>query len=471
MNVGSGAASVILSRGTVNGGVMHKGTGDLSFTMQTNSRVDMYASFNSTGAGRTTLALNSGSSVGKFVSVTAGSGSDALNVNNATIGANFAATLGAGADVMTLSGATIRGGVSLTGSGTDTLSLVSGTTVATTLNVTTTGAAPANISLTSGAVVSGAGTIVTGSGNDVVQVNNASVLGLLTVKAGGGTLNTLTFDNARLGGLFHQGSAAAERITINHGSRLTQYASFNAGGSAAFDIILDGSTVGTFLSVVGGAAADRLALVGATVGNSAASTAGAFALGGGRSDVSIQTSRLTGSLSVTATGPDDNFLLASSLVAGDLSLGFGGASGIVNAAITGSDVGRTLTFQSGGGADFLKVVSSSIGGAANLQTGAGADALTFEGTRFYDRLTINTGAGNDTLSVEFGTSINQTSTIFRGAFAFSGDADNDTVHLGLGDDDLAAFFAAVSLDGGTGGDTLDQAFARYYGGTPTINSF
>jgi hypothetical protein len=488
LSLAGNTGTVNLNAATVAGNLNHSGSGDVVATIQGGSRVGGYVSLNTSGASGSSVNFSGTSSTGGFLSVVSGAGADTINVAGATVGGNFAAALAGGTDGVTLDGASVRGGASISDSGALTVTLQNTAKVGGALSVSAATAAGGVGVTLNNATVAGAATVTAGLGDDTVQALNATVLGVLTANLGAGTTNTVSLTGTSAQALSHQGQATTEQVSATN-SRLENYVSLNAGGNAGLSASLINTTVANFISAVGGAGDDSLSLTASSIGKSAGSGVSvAFVPGAGNSSVTAANTRMTGHLSVASSG------------AGTHAVNLNGVTVEGNVSITTPDlvtpdplpgdpnhtivtpstltlgfnrvyVGGTFTATSGSGADTASFTGGTFVGAFTLTLNGGVDTVQTNGSVFGGTTKIDTGADNDLVNFERSSASDNTSTVFYGSLTVLAGDDDDVVNLGLDATDLATFYGPATFDGGNGVNTLDQAFALYLGGPPTITNF
>jgi hypothetical protein len=120
------------------------------------------------------------------------------------------------------------------------------------------------------------------------------------------------------------------------------------------------------------------------------------------------------------------------------------------------------------GVDKLTATNTDVGKAATISTGAGADAVSFDRSRFNGAFTVQTGTDADTVGIAAAGSGRD--SFFYGAVTINTGDGDDTLNIGVADNGVAACFAKVLLDGGTGANTLNQA-GNIFLVTPVISHF
>ncbi len=251
------------------------------------------------------------------------------------------------------------------------------------------------------------------------------------------------------GNLVVQGRAGTG-TTVNGGARTV----FEGVGGIADDL---------FVSLGGGG--DRLDVVGVKVGGDATVLAdAAFAdfFGGGDDQVLLQSLAVAGNLTVSAGGGADQVLLARSTVAGDTRVVTGG--GADRFALVRSTLNGRLTADTGGGADRVFLDPAAAGGAVQVRTGGGADEVVLHGANTYaGPVTLDGGGGRDRTELD-------AAAVFRAGLRLRGFETVDQV-------EVTEFSAAEGLavrgipfgdPPGTGAQTFSRNGAGFSGGEVTF---
>lgn len=176
----------------------------------------------------------------------------------------------------------------------------------------------------------------------------------------------------------------------------------------------------------------------------------------GGEHVAVADVNVTGNLSVnTGSGKDEILIGAAHTPATD-------NNPLLNLVFGPVTVGGNLRVSSGAGDDTVLLVAVAVTGDTKLDTGAGNDDVgVLDSSTFMGDFTIEAGRGNDSIVLSTDS--------FMGAVAIHGGAGTDTI--GLGD---SLFQSSVTIYGGPGNDTYLEtkgAFANdFAGGNPVLIS-
>jgi len=234
--------------------------------------------------------------------------------------------------------------------------------------------------------------IALGSGSDAFTVAS-SMTGTTTITAGLGADEIEIQDSA--GTLTVQGEGGQDTLILRG----------NSG-----DVTLSGGTDDDLIHV-GSASGGLNAVVGAVIVDG----------GAGNNTLTVDDS---------GDGTDNDGTLTDSRISG-----LGLASGISYGAI------ETVELRLGSGSDTF-TVASSITGTTTVTAGLGADAIEIQGSR--GMLMVRGDGGQDALTLRGNA----------GAVTLAGGADDDLIHVGSASGELSAVVGAVTVDGGSGEDTL-----------------
>lgn len=315
----------------------------------------------------------------------------------------------------------------------------------------------------------GTGVVLGGGGNDMISLNNGSMLGRLAT--GSGTLDgesgndTIIVDNSDVGrqgtGLV-DGSGGDDMIEVRNGSALGFAAGSSGtvtGGNNNDTIIIDDAIVGRLGDgrVSGGSRNDTITLRnGSTVGFGAGST-GLIEGDSGDDIINIDNSTI-GRLAdarVRGDGNDDQINVTNGSVVGQTA----GVTG----QILGDSGEDTLTFDNatlglsgnalvagGGDNDTIMIENASVlarnaGSTAVVNGQAGDDVISLIDTRIGvdGTATIRGANGNDQITLGGLSRLNATAMVM-------GDSEDDTVTLF----DTVTADPGALLDGGAG--TMDE---------------
>ena len=384
-----------------------------------------------------------------------GSGSDTLTLNDPANNTGTNGTLTSTTYTLTNStfgGLTYSGISSLTinlGGGADTL-LITSTLATTPITISTgSGADVVNVQNTSSAV-----SISTGTGTDTINVgslaptliggNLSLIQGALTITAGGNT--TLVLDDD---GDATSGTAMLTSTTFTGLAMIA--AGITYSGLSNLDLALGNN--GNALTVVSTAAGTSYAITGGTGGDTinvqSTNATGPVAIttGSGTNVVNIASTTNTlagilGQISITGTGTDT------------LNLNDSGSSANRTINITSTQIGitgvaavlyttiDTLNITLGSGTITGTINSTAVGTNTTLITGSGNNLITINGTSTANT-TVITGTGNDTIIVN---AIGGPTTVNAGT-------GTNSVTVGTAAHLLSGIAAALTITGG-GTDTI-----------------
>jgi hypothetical protein len=120
-------------------------------------------------------------------------------------------------------------------------------------------------------------------------------------------------------------------------------------------------------------------------------------------------------------------------------------------------VDRNFTLLTGPGTDEINIWGLNVRGATRIATGAGNDTIAIDESIFTGPTTLQTGAGLDTVLLErYQSAYN--STQFLKALTIRMGLDNDTLTIGAANDSgrVVEVLSRAVLIGGAGDDTFDQ---------------
>lgn len=190
-------------------------------------------------------------------------------------------------------------------------------------------------------------------------------------------------------------------------------------------------------------------------------------LGGGTNTVTPTDIQVRGNVQITGGAGNDTI----HVVDGWIGRGLGVLAGQGENAFTvenGLAVGERLLYLGGSGVDALGLASTVVGGQTSIGTGDGQDTIAIGAGCSFAAFTLNTGAQNDT--VDLGTELGPTLTVFTGSVVADLGAGDDTLTVGHGVvGALPTSFTGltVTLTAGPGTDSLTIAGAEFVF-TPTL---
>ncbi len=333
----------------------------------------------------------------------------------------------------------------------------------------------------------GGDNISAGAGNDTVSyygtegaIDGGSGVNTLILKAGTtinlgnpdqttGDLTTVTnFQNvdgtAVTTGMSMTGSSVANAITGGSGNDIID----GAGGA---DTIDGGGGDDTIYyrtgasSISGGTGTNTLILLNNTTVN--LSNAADQTSGDGVTVTNFQNvnaTQVSGPVSITGSSVA-NIITGSN--GGDTIDGNGGADVIVDGS--GNDTityhGTEVSIDGGAGTDTLTLAATGSITAINLSVTAGTDQTTGDSVNVYNFESINAGVYTSALTITGSSSANVI-TSGSGNDIIHGNAGADTISAGAGDDTVDYWGTEVSIDGGTGNNTL---IVRSVSGLSSVN--
>jgi hypothetical protein len=429
-----------------------------------------------TSAGSLTVDIGPFFNIAGNSTFTEGAGVRSLNVTvsgaGATIG-NVTMTGANGADIFSLEdGATITGNFSANlGGGNNSISLGSNTG----LSSTTAG----NPVVVTGNVA------ITGTGNDSVQILNATIQGNVTT--------TGTGRESFLIGNTGSAETAALPVTIKG------FLSINDPSAKSVSVVMENTNVGSYMAVWGGTGNDLVEMSNSVIGQNLA-----FVPGSGNEAVFMNGVNVKGNLFTLGTDTgNESFLVENSHVTGfasindpnakRLSVGIsnttvgsylaiiGGAGNDVASVGGGTTVGENFAIELGAGNNSTSVTGVNVTGNTTLNSGTGNDTYFIRDSIFNGDVTLDTGGGRDTVNIQ--TTAGGVTQFIKG-FALTTGTGNATVNLGQTGGGVVDFFdaggpnnngnpsAVFFSGGGTGStDTLNQFNVNYFGGAPVITGF
>jgi Ca2+-binding RTX toxin-like protein len=485
LQLANGANSITLgdkARGiaTVAGGLDMVSTGLGSDTLTATAAFDTTAITLDGGAGDDRFVFDSATQMAA-ASLIGGLGTDTLALGQATVLGNGdafakvsgmevlrAAAVGESSFVLdaTAQAAGIRTVIGGSGKGTLDAS-------AYTVDVTLDASANANTTAGQGA------TLIGGAGNDMFRLLNNNVLSVSSLVGGEGS-ETLTFAEDGLSitdDMFGAQISEIEAIQTRNG---TNYVAVGVN-AAANDLatVIGGTGADTIEAAAFNAALTINAGEGADFITGSATHANRIDAGGGNDSITLAHAAAIGRSTVSGGAGTDTLSIADATTlvdanlanvtgvevlraaaSGDSSLTVGTnaqASGI--RTIIGGDANDTLnaaaytvgmTLNGGAGNDSLVVSSGAMLGQSSVVGGAGTDTLSFA----VDALSVTDADFDDVSSIELLKTANGNNRLVLGANAQA--AGLQTLLGGSGNDTLnaSAFTTGLTLDGGTGNNSL-----------------
>ncbi len=296
-------------------------------------------------------------------------------------------------------------------------------------------------------------TLVVGAGSTITAVNFAVAAG--ADQTSGDAVTVTNFENldasALNSALTVTGSAAANSITTGAGNDV-----IDGGGGG--DVISAGagndtvSYYGTEVSIDGGTGTNTLVLRAATtvnLGNVDQTTGDTTSVGGFQN---VDASAMTAGVSITGSSA------ANVLTGGtgaDTIDGAGGADSI--SAGGGNDTviyhGTETSIDGGSGSDTLVLAASGGVTAVNFTVAAGADQTAGDTAIVANFENVDASVMTSGLTVTGSSSAN-TITTGSGNDTIDGGGGADVISAGGGDDTVSYYNSEVSIDGGSGTNTL-----------------
>ncbi len=255
------------------------------------------------------------------------------------------------------------------------------------------------------------------------------------------------------------------------------------GPDGSYTRIIDSSISGPSLFLRGDGG-DLVKGLGITTGNAIGVTdsyLGVWTLvvnGGGDDLFSSDTDTTFGGDVSIYNGPGDQYL--------DLFGSFGGNVAVIDPAADRSEISvgngispvtgiaGNLTLWTGSGDDAVTFLGAQITGATDVRTGFGNDTLAVDDSVFNGAASFDTGVGAmgaltdaDTVNIEQ-VATGTTATVFASALNIATGDDADTVNIGVHHTEgvgdaangaYAVFDADITMDGGSGTDTLNYLTA------------
>ena len=425
------------------------------------------------GAGNDTVTYR-----GTETSIDGGAGTDTLNLaaSGGITAVNFA--VAAGSDQTTGDGVLVANFENLNA------------TVATTALTVTGSSGGNNIATGSGAdTIDGGGggdAIGAGAGNDTVYYY-ASESNI----DGGAGVNTLVLRAAATVNLGNADQTTGDLSTVTNFQNVD-------GSAVAAGMIINGSSGANVLTggsgddgIDGGAGADTIDGGGGNDLISYYATAAAISGGSGTNTLILQTNvtvnlanadqttgdsvNVTNFQNVTAQNATGPVSLTGSAAANTIT-GSGGADTIdggggadVIAAGAGNDTvtyrGAEISIDGGAGTDALTLAAAGSITQVDLSVTAGADQTTGDSTSVVNFESVNAGILSSAITI-VGSSAANVITTGSGDDIIQGNAGADTIVAGAGNDTVDYWGAEVSIDGGTGNNTL---IVRSVSGLSSVN--
>ncbi|MEA2959250.1 MAG: hypothetical protein QOJ58_4998, partial [Alphaproteobacteria bacterium] len=299
----------------------------------------------------------------------------------------------------------------------------------------------------------GTDTLIVAAGSSVTAVNFSVAAG--ADQTTGDTVSVTNFENldasALNSALLVTGSTSANTITTGSGND-----AIDGGGGADFISAGGGndtvSYYGTEASIDGGAGINTLLLRAATtvnLGNTDQTTGDLTTVAGFQN---VDASSLSSAVSITGSSTA-NVITAGS--GNDTIDGAGGADAI-NAG-GGNDTvtyhGTETTIDGGAGSDTLVLSASGGVTAVNFAVGAGADQTAGDTVIVANFENLDASVLTTALTVT-GSSAANAITTGSGNDTVDGGGGADVISAGGGNDTVSYYNSEVSIDGGTGNNTL-----------------
>lgn len=335
------------------------------------------------------------------------------------------------------------------------------------------------------------------TGLGFVADNALQIDGVLTIRSGATGLMTALLSGAgtTAGAVEIYDGDGDGYFEAQVGARVQRYVSFQGptvgathGGENT--LIISGSQVGSFVSLVGGSGRDLLGVANNSFVASNVELDGYDAPAGTPESFLIRDSLVGGNvihkgLTPLATGTpspsttNSNILteVIRSTITGGVSINDSLAtSGSNRVEIIGTSSTRFLSVVTGGSADGIRLAGVATPVAVNgnviLRQGDGNDTVSTDFVRFnVGFVEITQAAGNDQANLQ---NAGSRTTEFFGPFTYNGNEGDDTVVLGnVGAPAGQAIFRGTSsFHGGVGPlDILDRTNGLFPGAAPTIIEF
>ena len=299
----------------------------------------------------------------------------------------------------------------------------------------------------------GVDTLIVAVGSSLTAVNFSVAAG--SDQTTGDTVNVTNFENLDAGALnsalLVTGSTVANTITTGAGND-----TIDGGGGA--DVVSAGggndavSYYGTEISIDGGTGVNTLVLRASTtvnLGNTDQTTGDLTSVS---SFQNVDASALTSAVSITGSAAAN----AITGGAGNDTIDGAGGSDAINAG-GGSDSviyhGTETTIDGGGGSDTLILAASGGITAVNFAVGAGADQTAGDTVIVANFENLDASVLTTALTVTGSSGANAITT-GSGNDIIDGGSGADVINAGGGNDMVSYYNAEVSIDGGTGTNTL-----------------
>lgn len=165
---------------------------------------------------------------------------------------------------------------------------------------------------------------------------------------------------------------------------------------------------------------------------------------------------VTGDWLVTTNhGNDEVFASGGLIVSGKTTISTGsGDDEVVFKTSTATSLTGAVTINTAAGFDFVQFDRCTVAGSLVVNTGSLNDEVDIDGATFRGTVSLTLGSGNDSVVIE--QSNNARKSRFENAVTINADSGDDRVEIGLPADntDFAEFLAGLTLNGGTGLDTV-----------------
>ncbi len=330
--------------------------------------------------------------IGRNVVFRGGDGPDEMSFDTSVaVGGDIRCDPGGGNDTFQIIQADVRGRITLTQSpGGDAL-LISDSQV---------GGAVRAVDLDGGTIVTIRRSTIpslavkTGSGMDRVDFDSALVLGSASASLGAGA-NEFEFSSSTIDGKARfRGGPDNDQVVIDTNTEFVRGMRFALGDGAA-SINASNWSSGGNARVTCGAAADSIIVALASIAGSLR-----FDLGdssGGANQLTLNTCRITKSLSCFGKDGDDVCVAAFTAIGGDLRFALGNGE---NQGVTTATLCRDLRIAAGAQDDVISIGNDSkVAGDARIDAGNGANTMAVHDATVRGNLSVKAGTGNDFLSI------------------------------------------------------------------------
>jgi hypothetical protein len=174
-------------------------------------------------------------------------------------------------------------------------------------------------------------------------------------------------------------------------------------------------------------------------------------MGDAADSVTLHDLNLPGNVSLDGRGGANTFTIANVHVA--MSLTIKNGTTLSATTVTDSTVGKNLTITAGTGGQNVTVQSVDVTRNTRVSGGKAASLVTADESAFHGAVRIATGQAADAIRIDSRGGAFGSPSQFGGPVVISSSGGDDTLQVGLVGH-RPAFAGKVSLDGGTGNDTL-----------------